>query len=80
MRGISLNSDKLEDEFEGEQALSEEGNAEMGEMFFSLGKMCCLLSPCKPAVAQQSRQCAVFDCLVISSEAPVIAQGECCFR
>ena len=45
MGGISLKCDKLEDEFEGERKhYQNEGNVEMGEMFFSLGKMHCLLS------------------------------------
>lgn len=52
----------------------------MGEMFFSLEKMCCLLFSGKPAAAEQSRQCAVFDCLAILTEAPVISQREFCFR
>lgn len=41
MGGNSLKCDKLEGESEHYQ---NEGNVEMGEMFFSLGKMCGLLS------------------------------------
>lgn len=45
MGGISLKYDKLEDEYEGEsEHYQNEGNVEMCEMFFSLGKMYCLLS------------------------------------
>jgi len=45
MGGISLKCDKPEDEFEGaSEYYQNERNVEMGEMFFSLGKMCCLLS------------------------------------
>lgn len=75
MGGISLKYDKLEDEYEGEsEHYQKEGNVEMREMFFSLGKMYCLLSSRKSAVTQQSRQCAVFGCLVILTEVPVISQ------
>lgn len=41
----SLKYDKLEDEYEGEsEHYQNEGNVEMREMFFSLGKAYCLLS------------------------------------
>lgn len=75
MGGISLKREKLEDEFEVESKLYQnEGDVEMGEMCFSLEKkMCCLLSSWKPAVAQQSRQCVVFDCLIILAEVLAIS-------
>ena len=44
MAGISLKCDKLEDEFEGEsEHYQNEGNVEMGKMFFSLGKKVLLI-------------------------------------